>query len=175
MSGDDRLSNIVRTGDNVKGNPYNVDKEEVRKMVRYLVHPHNETNPVKARIIEAKKRSIMRVFYGMTASKLTTVQEFMPRELRVNIATVKMQGLGQDPVTSAGSNYVPPTWSAFIEGDRQGDEVYQVVSGSFRFETPRLKNEDPGAQGTGEVAHRMPVLARDLQSNFQSWLGDNKI
>ena len=176
IKSDERLREIVRTGDDVKGNPFNASREEVSKMVKYLVYPFEQTKSGHELLkIQAKKRSIMRVFYGMTASQLSNVQEYMPRELRVNIAMVKMTGLGQDPVSGAGSNYVPPTWSAFIEGERQGDEIYKVVSGNFKFHKPTLKDETPDAQSTGEVVHSMPLIASDLQSNFASFLANMKI
>ncbi len=166
ISRDKALEDIVRSGHNAKGNPYHPDESQVKQMVHYLVHETAET-PTTA----ANKRRIMKLFFGMTAAVLVKYQDYMPKELRWKIAQYKIQSLDSDPVTSMGADYVPPTWSHFVEGSKQGDEVYSLVNGKFSFHKPRLLKEADEAQDFGEAASNLSPGAADLRESFGSWLG----
>lgn len=167
ISRDKALEGIVRSGHNAKGNPYHPDESQVKQMVHYLVHETAET-PTTA----ANKRRIMKLFFGMTAAVLVKYQDYMPKELRWKIAQYKIQSLDSDPVTSMGADYVPPTWSHFVEGSKQGDEVYSLVNGKFSFHKPRLLREADEAQEFGEAASNLSPGAADLRESFGSWLGN---
>tara|TARA_R100000951_G_scaffold116758_1_gene130479 strand:+ start:6993 stop:7877 length:885 start_codon:yes stop_codon:yes gene_type:complete len=166
ISRDKALEGIVRSGHNAKGNPYHPDEVQVKQMVHYLVHESSETAKTSA-----NKRRIMKLFCGMTAAVLVKYQDFMPKELRWKIAQYKIQSLDSDPVTSMGADYVPPTWSHFVEGSKQGDEVYSLVNGKFSFHKPRLLKEADEAQDFGDAASKLEPGAADLRESFSSWLG----
>ena len=171
MMSNKTLSNIVRMNDEAVGSPYTASRTDVDQMVKYLIVPTSrDASPTQIGTIEARKRQIMRILCGMTAKHLSSVQDLMPKELRATIAQYKMASLGEDPVTGVGANYVPPTWSAFIEGENQGDEVYSIVSGTFRFHEPRLRNETADARDVGNLVNNMPMTANELRGSFGVWL-----
>lgn len=82
---------------------------------------------------------------GLPMAKLLAIRKAMPRELAMHIAVLRVEGLGNDS-HSIGRGYMPPSWSAFIEGDAT------------------LIDEMMRSAGIGITPHREPVE----NSNFLS-------
>ncbi|MBM63666.1 MAG: hypothetical protein CL484_12040 [Acidobacteria bacterium] len=170
-SSDSVISQVVKVNNEAGPDPYNPSATQVDEMVKFLIDEHAGASDGQRATIERRKQQTFRIFCGMTVVNLVKVKHLMPKELRASISQVKMRGLGQGNF-GEGSNWVPESFAAFINGETPGDAVYRALSSDVTFHQPTLQQESPDAQEAGELSAAMPVKASDLRASFSSWLAN---
>lgn len=77
---------------------------------------------------------------GLPMSRLVKIRPGIPRELAMHIARVRCANLGASP-QGVGANYIPPSWTSFIEGDpKYADNMIDDSGQSIPIAPPPVEN-----------------------------------